>query len=341
MSLTRLPTELLSLILDELGPEFFHEDPERLLVCKRWFSHAESIYLSHFSLSLLDFKSFIHFNKQIQRKGSSIANAVRSIKFQLYDHWLFFIPFRTLKFAPFAHLLERYETTRDDVLQLSSILQSYKMLKALRISDEGLTDEPDHKFDRECSFHVFNSLVHLTQLTSLELNLQRTPSTEAFDDWEEIHLCPLLQRLLGSLERLLLRIPSMCPAAFDSPIRGRRLPMKELLVNVSINTCMRRTLLSDYSTVSEMGKTGSRRCDRKFKRPDKLTPVIERQVASLVSQMHKPKTVRILSCAYPSMETVALDVLTQRRMALSEEADWNAEGKLLQEDDGSQSVDGD
>lgn len=58
---------------------------------------------------------------------------------------------------------------------------------------------------------------------------------------------------------------------------------------------------------------------------------MEKQAQILVAQMAAPKIVRMLMHAHPNIEMRALDVLTGRRVALSEGAEWNDDGRAIED----------
>lgn len=59
---------------------------------------------------------------------------------------------------------------------------------------------------------------------------------------------------------------------------------------------------------------------------------MEKQAQDLMAQMAAPKIVRILLHALPSMDLRAFDVLAGRIVTLNEGAEWDDDGKFIEDE---------
>jgi hypothetical protein len=67
MALMRLPSELLLLILESLGPKFFREDVGRLTISKKWLDLAWGVYARDLQLTESSLGKFIENETAIAR----------------------------------------------------------------------------------------------------------------------------------------------------------------------------------------------------------------------------------------------------------------------------------
>ncbi|KAK2753265.1 hypothetical protein FQN54_007956 [Arachnomyces sp. PD_36] len=113
----------------------------------------------------------------------------------------------------------------------------------------------------------------------------------------------------------------ICPNALrpseNCDTRQLKLKLNELIVNLS--------LANESPEITSA--TYSQRCNTPGGGFPQPRTEIEEQARMLIEQMAYPRTVRVLSHKFPSLELQSLDVLTGKRMTLSDGAAWDEDGR--------------
>jgi hypothetical protein len=172
---------------------------------------------------------------------------------------------------------------------------------------------------------MMRAFLSVENLTILELDLFGTllmPQQEHYD----FHICPSIAALLSTLRRLRLRMRSICPEVLKLQHQDTRIRLNEVLVNLSLSELS--SMAASVALSTRCGSAGGEFL--------KLKGDIEGQAGALAAHMVSPKTIRILTPAFPELETRSLDVLTGKFMILDDDAAWEDDGETVKDDSSSE-----
>jgi hypothetical protein len=115
---------------------------------------------------------------------------------------------------------------------------------------------------------------------------------------------------------------NICPEVLRLQEDGTRLHLNEVLINLSLSA-------EDPLTTAVAHAT---RCGSAAGGFLQLKADMEKQAEVLTAQMAAPKMVRILTHALPSFKLRAFDASTGRYVALNEDAEWDEDGEVIEEE---------
>jgi hypothetical protein len=283
--ISNLPTELLTMILEQVPVSFFQGDVGRLTISKRWHGIAQPLFLPR-----------VEFTPRIMDRMANTGTAVLSG---------LLAPFRNSVRCANIVLeggdpeLLRLDTSTN-LLHLSRILDEHTHITALRLvarwdSHEWPADlRPEEGY---LYLHGMIMILDLEHLTSLDLDLCGTHVKCPCED--PVHFCGIVRRLLSQVQTLRLRMRSICHEALW-PLEGRPVTLRELTVNLYLGN------VSDHNPKLN----SSRRCV--YQSPARWgNPMNElrARMRALVRQMPGPKRVEIKHLAL-SGEMHVWDALT-------------------------------
>ncbi|KAK4664203.1 uncharacterized protein QC763_0083540 [Podospora pseudopauciseta] len=334
MALLKLPPETLIQIFDHVGSSYFRSDLSRLTVCKQWseFAHTacfRDLYVTQKILRRLLSSPYVESSLRL------VKNSVETLDLNLkgFEDWDS-IPLSghdpqavNVWNGAHGHAVRATWTTElnNDLLYLAAIIQQSRRLRILRIQATSelhpllrFLERRDYLFlSTICAF------LSVSNLTSLDLDLcgTRLIPHQSQERGEGIHVCTSIAALLTTLRRLRLRMRSICADVLRTPQHCTDLKLNEMLINLSLSNESPVTTSAAHATCCGSSTEGFLQ----------LKADMEKQAQVLVAQMAAPKIVRILTHALPRIEMRAFDVLTGRNVALSEGAEWDDEGEVIED----------
>lgn len=183
-------------------------------------------------------------------------------------------------------------------------------------------------------------------LTALELDIRGTGFLLC-----ESHFCPIIGKLLSTVQRLKLRLQEICSDVLNPQV-DTKLRLNEVLINLSLlhegpNYKESPNYLEYSKCCYVYDQTASDQ--ERYETFLQLKQDMQAQARVLVGQMENPKIVRILDHGpEESSREVdegwkmrSLDVLTGRLMELEGDMDWEDDGRILQVDEEKEAKEGD
>lgn len=299
MTLLQLPTEILLLIFNHLGPKFFAQDLRRLAVSKKWHDLAWPVLVRDLSLRGPSLA-------RLTRNPALLARSQRHIAtFTLH---LEGPPVRVAvpSDAPWSAEL----TTAFDALSQS--LSQAPALRALTLTAHALGNA-GHILPARALANLLSSVQHREghYLTTLHLDTHACPISQEYE--AGVHLCASINALLlPSLRVLRCRMERVCPVLLGGGGGGQEpLPMlEEVVVNLSL------------AEVGDMyfSDRHARGCGGLYGEDGSgVAEEMERAARALVGRMGiKRRRVTVLSHRLPSLELVLFDAVEGRREVLVE-----------------------
>ncbi|KAK4644031.1 hypothetical protein QC761_0048410 [Podospora bellae-mahoneyi] len=334
MALLKLPPETLIQIFDHVGSSYFRSDLSRLTVCKQWSEYAhttcfQDLYVTQKTLRRLLSSPYVESSLRL------VKNSVETLDLILkgFEDWDS-IPLSghdpqavNVWNGAHGHAVRATWTTElnNDLLYLAAIIQQSRRLRILRIQATSelhpllrFLERRDYLF-----LSTIRAFLLVSNLTSLELDLcgTRLIPHQSQERGEGIHVCTSIAALLTTLRRLRLRMRSICADVLRPPQHCTDLKLNEMLINLSLSNESPVTTSAAHATCCGSSTGGFLQ----------LKADMEKQAQVLVAQMAAPKIVRILAHALPRIEMRAFDVLTGRNVALSEGAEWDDEGEVIED----------
>lgn len=344
MHFLELPRELLHQIMRIVGGSFFREDVQRLTVCKDWYPLAHAVFWEDVTLSARTLRRLLHesgqlemFNRSTRRLGiwldenntwdmgelpSEIADLRRAPDAE---------PWRREKRAEWVSRLD------GDLAALTSILDGdgdgddHARLEefhftALRdwepfmrkdyLLDEGL---PELLLSESISINLV-SLELDTSGTAFLPTMARHDHEEREGSWRRAHICAVIGRLLPQLQRLRLRMHHICATALRPPPDQRVIYLTDVAVKLSYSNQLPGHTHNMFSEP----------CWFTDSTTDSLRVDVETQARELAGQMAvRPKTLRVLRHIRLPVELQSLDVLTGKRMIVSDDMAWDEDGETV------------
>jgi hypothetical protein len=308
-----LPTELLLLILDDLGSTFFRRNIRCLTVSRRWYRFAWQIFVRDLRLTASSVRELVNNDRLFQRCRPYIVTV---------ELFLNGIPeWRTSK-IPYIELNTVYKLTLELNMSLALLAGKLQQTPGLRyLKLKAGPENPALGLPRRGYLDVtpLAGLLSIHHLTSLEFDTAGSYPRSQMGD-PNTHLCSLLNSLIPSLQRLRCRMDNVCESLLDPPTSETRLKLEDLIINLSLSE------LSEAFTSYRYPKRCHYVPDGDFPR---LKERIEKQATALVSRLENPRVVRVLSHEFPSLKITCFDAITGRRMWLKDGSCWDADGIVI------------
>ncbi|KAM0545645.1 hypothetical protein ACHAPJ_011261 [Fusarium lateritium] len=335
MSLLRLPPETLRQIFDQLDSSFFHEDLGRLTICKQWFDFALPACLKYITLSQEALRNLII--STATNKPSPLEGSLETLDLYLrgYQHGSpapypldcalesTLQPTAPSKSHGDNAVKTRIEALNDDLAQLAIIVQRSHTLRTLRIRAwSSHSPDPLSRAKDYLSIPTMRALLSVENLSILVLDLSGSSLISPGQQEDERHICSSIGALLRTLRTLHLRMRSICPDVLQTQDLDSTLQLSTVVVNLS--------LLTDQPSTTSAAH--SKPCGSQDGGLIQLKADIQEQAEALVTRMASPKTMRILTHSLPQFDIQSLDVLTGKMMVLDDDAPWDGDGKVIQED---------
>lgn len=308
MTLLQLPSEILLHVLDHVGASFFHQDIHRLCVSKRWYSLAWLILAQDLHLSLQTLPRFLANEGSFERIRPHVGSA------NLLLHFLD----KTVQDR--ANVDDQCIIEANSYLdQLADLLRQCPQLKALSITAQlgffGL------------STGSIGRLLSTCPLTSLHIDipirLALWRGRPGYND-NTAHLCCCINALLPSLRRLSCRLHLICGRLLEPLLDDANGPLnlEELIINFT------------QPPFTGPGRRDPRRCDSILAPFGPTQLVIEAQATALAARLPNPRMVRVIGYGPLTASGIyAYDAITKRRELLDFDAEWDADGKVLADED--------
>ncbi|KAH7309146.1 hypothetical protein B0I35DRAFT_482872 [Stachybotrys elegans] len=314
-----LPLEIWIAILSHLGPEYFHQDTNRLYVSKRWYEAAFTLFAQHVNLTPLALLRLTRDESVIKRIQPHVA------KFKI-----FFPSVSELDETPFAEgRRTKYPWDWADLVNSSMKTLGTYLTNCPNLESVHIGARPDPKYVMGLRYLDTISLTgFLTARAVTELTYDMgvlPPNLE--HSKPDNHLCAHLHALLPQLRKLWLRNDGLCECLLDFP-EGTVLPhLEEIIINLSLSG------LSTKLTVFQ----ATRRCttDENIGKPEPprpITLVMEDQIKKLAEMAPNARIVRVLATKrLPSLDLSALDGKTGKWSLVKKDLPWDEEGEPIAE----------
>jgi hypothetical protein len=112
---------------------------------------------------------------------------------------------------------------------------------------------------------------------------------------------------------------TICGKLLDLPAGDTPLALEEVLINLSISSFGTFTIYR-YA----------KRCENPIGRGFLgLKNIMETRATALASRLRRPRMVRIISHDFMSLDTYAFDAITGKRCKLEADAEWDADGEVM------------
>lgn len=326
MSLLKLPPETLIQIFNHIGSSFFRSDLSRLTVCKQWTEFARTACFRDFHVTQKTLGRLLS-SPHVETSLRLVKDSTETLDLNLkgFEDWDS-INVSSWNDSHGRAVRAAWTTELDrDLVSLATIVKNSRKLRILRIQATSELHPLLRFLERRDYLFLSTTRAFLSpsNLTSLELDLcgTRLVSHQSKEQDEGIHVCTSIAALLNTLQRLRLRMRSICADVLKPPTalhrsafeRGAHQPQSIQRAPVTTSAA--------HATCCGSSAGGFLQ----------LKADMEKQAQVLVAQMAAPKIVRILTHELPSFETRAFDVLTDRTMSLGEGAEWDDDGEAIEE----------
>ena len=210
---------------------------------------------------------------------------------------------------------------QDDVFKFSEVLQKSIKLHSFTLQALPAWPFPPHHPSQE---HLLPASVQpvlsIETLTTLVLDLPETALYQEVPDSQNIHLCPIIGKLLGTLRVLHLRLPFVCQAALTPPDPIQRLDLESIILNLKI------TLLSLSGGTSVRpsvdGGNYARDCEPSWQTlPEKM----KQSLIVLQTMMKSPKISRLVEDSAQPSRFVVNNLLSGESFEIAESAPWDGD----------------
>ncbi|KAF7560556.1 hypothetical protein G7046_g3598 [Stylonectria norvegica] len=320
MPLLQLPYEMLAQVFDYLDPSFFHQNLGRLTVCKLWFEFARPVCYRETSLSEYWLRRLITLGNIQQLSPIQDSLEALQLDFSGFQSWI-----STTNQAILVGDEVR-EVLHNVLAQLAAVAQQSRRLTVLRIRADVLAYLPLFKGPDACLLPpAILPFLSLQNLSVLVLDLDTSFANHSSHRNASDHICPAIGTLLGTLEKLQIRMRNICPDILRPRDTSGSLRLRSVVINLSL-----------YSSARWDGPIHSRSCYRETGILQ-LKNGIQKQAEALAPRMASPKTIRILTSSLPGFYTQSLDVLSGKMMILERNQEWHEDGKVVEEDSESES----
>ena len=336
-------------VMDYVGSPYFHKDVGRLVVCKRWFVIVRTVIFKHLRLSPKTLRRLLS-SRHAVRRLLLVKENLRFFDLEMkgFDYWGSIPdvekqsrsgnapPHPEDINAAFGNLLciTGAKYLNEDLAKLAKITKESRKLHSIRIEATTIEQDSFPSALYYLSSSAIHSLLSVDNLMALDLDLRTiclTISAKGENNPSNFHLCKTIGTLLSTLTRLRLRMRSICADALKPKHHHySNLRLSEVIVNLSLSYVARSTTIKAHSS----------NCDSTAWRIKDLETEVETQAKALVPKMTSPKVFRILTHSFLHLEPLSYDVLTGKRMKLTEEMAWEDDGEIVEDgSDGEESSD--
>lgn len=335
MPLLQLPPEILSQVMALVGSSYFQQDPERLIISKRWFIFARAACFDELRLTRGSLRRLLS-SRYAGESLPLISMHLESLDIDLevvLSEAEAAAPRTGPRLYPLPDVsegelskeedrlvqaqLRAREAFNDDLARFAPVASSSRKLRTLRVQGAGRCSE----WLRRCAYvppAPIWDLLSAQNLTVLDLDLfgaflEERPGTE---HRRKYHVCTAIGALLTQLTRLRLRMYNICTEALRPHTSDDGLRLSEVVVNLAMyNGAPSRTLASHALPCVSGGIF-------------KLGADMRAQAAALAARMECPKTVRVLTYGLPHFKVQATDILTGKKTILEDGMDWEDDGEI-------------
>ncbi|KAI1108435.1 hypothetical protein F5Y14DRAFT_84266 [Nemania sp. NC0429] len=340
MLLLRLPPEILAQIFDLVGSPFFREDLGRLTVCKHWLTFAIP---THFKCIALSRKTLRTLMASGVTKRLSLKHSLKTLGLELggYDPSCgSFAPQQNAQDSNASSVIVASETfndtpaktwinvLNDDLTELAFTAQQSPRLRSMRIRAWS-SPSPDtlEEPERYLSLPAIKGFLSVKNLSVLVLDLPVSLLNSSREQVTDLHICPAIGALLGTLQTLHLRMCSICPDVLKPQESHNGLRLSNVVINLSLMTNQPGITFAAHS----------KRCGSLAGGLLQLEADIQEQAQELATRMESPKIMRVLTHSLPRFQTRSFDVLTGKIMTLDDDMAWDEDGETVPEEPGSDS----
>ncbi|PVI05111.1 hypothetical protein DM02DRAFT_668576 [Periconia macrospinosa] len=342
MMLLDLPAEILFQIFEFVGSAYFRSSWKHLAICKEWSNYAIVACYRDFYVTPKKLARLRHIDSRYTWEGLfRIRNNAKSLEVELNEEdgdQLKILYSQGHGGGRFTRYQRRHDwavRTDSHLSRLASVVGQSRKLRTLRI-----LATPSSRFiyyHGESEYYDFlfpntlkSFLLSANHLTTLDLDLSESElvylvnAPRRLDDY---HICSRIAELLTTLEKLRLRMRSICPELLRVPPHKTGLRLREVLINLSLRTHQPLMLVlltaSHACHCKHFPRTGNRL----------LKEDMEKQAQELVTHMAAPKMVRILSHETPASKMRAFDAMTGKYIMLGEDTEcqgWDEPGEVIE-----------
>jgi hypothetical protein len=321
MSLLSLPTEILIEIFDYVGSSYFRSNLSRLTICKEWSVFARTACFQECPVTQKNLRDLIS-SPHVDSSLALLKDSVKTLDLDLkgIEDW------DATPTWDIAHKRAAWTTElNNDLLHLATTMKQSRKLRTLHIKATNILPSQLRLLEHRDYLFLSPMRTFLTagNLTSLELDLLGTDigSQSDHESDEGVHICPIIATLLTTLRRLRLRMESMCTDVLEVELHITNLRLDTVLINLGLSEDMALTVY--FAHLSRCGYPQG---------PNTFWDDMENQAQILVTQMAAPKMVRILTVEIPDFSMRAFDVLTGRTVKLDQDAKWDDDGEVIEDD---------
>ncbi|KAI9804832.1 MAG: hypothetical protein M1825_001200 [Sarcosagium campestre] len=340
MSLISLPTELLYMILEELGPETFQEDINRLLVCKAWYRLALPICYQRVCLTSRNLD-------QVSRVAAAydvIIDNVKSVVLSLSgcDDWppadgssLSAFELSPAETDAASRWFGKVECALENVVEMLEEADKLEKLQFTALSQLNVARLPfpppqDYLYGPTIYQLLDTSLSH-ERLTVLELDTGGSALKQSWDTYEEVHLCPLIASSFTHLRRLRLRMWRICPDVIKVLTSGIA-SLEVVVINISLKHPLRMDCRSwlwwSHCCGAEVHYWDHEYWPDPFMDSNEAYPTMVEAATQAKPALPKLRFLRVLSHIPAHKGLVAVDCLSGTNLMLPEGADWEDDGSV-------------
>ena len=243
MSLISLPLEILILILHLVGMDEFRSQLGLLTLSKAWYHVVQPLILESLAFSAASLQGFVYSAyPSIRRRSELLKNHVRAVAIDITN-------IRGQRKYPRPGEEMNHILFDDWCSEMGRVLRDFNPLlnnlTALRSFSLVVfhNRQPEH-FDSGYAYWqtwlnssaISQLLMHLPAQTLTNLKIDLCHST-INPRRKGTHICHAIAVRLPTLHHLYLRLDSICSHAFSVAKRGPKLPLKSLIVNLSLADC--------------------------------------------------------------------------------------------------------
>lgn len=328
-------------IMDYLDLSYFHEDTRRLMVSKGWFALVPAAAFDPLRLSPKTLRYLLSF-RDAESNLLVLKDRVETLEFEMRefdDDWssLYNLQVRsrhnnTSGLAGSSGISERSPPVtwrtklNEDLVRLADLAKECRKLHSVRIKAAIIIGDPSCGY---LSASAIRSFLSVDGLMALDLDLRGTslskpPGCGSSDDF---HICKSIGVLLTTLTSLRLRMRDICTEVLKpKPHHGSKLRLSEVIINLSLSYVSRMAttkIRSAFCNLAHHDVLPGRQTNG-------LKRAMETQAEALVPMMASPKVFRILSHELSArLSPLSFDVLTGRRMRLTEQMAWEEDGEIV------------
>lgn len=336
MPFLRLPPEILTHIFCEIGSSFFHEDLDRLTVCKLWFEFALPTCFKYITVSQETLRNLITSGATISL--SPLKASLDTLDLELRGYQSCLSTSYPQENAQESTSLRAHASSGDpgddpvrtwikilnnDLTQLAIVAQQSHRLRTLRIRAwSSRSPEPLDTPENYLRLPTMQAFLSVENLHTLVLDLSGSFLISSGQQGNSHHICPAIGAVLRTLRTLHLRMRSICPDVLKPRDLIDGLHLSVVVINLSLTTDLPGITSAAHST----------RCGSQGGGLLQLKAEIQEQAEALATRMASPKIMRILTHSLPLFETQSLDVLTGKTMILEDDMAWDEDGQTVMDD---------